>query len=193
MSHPPDELRLARYGAPGPGVPLPVTTMAWRTTGYALAVQVGLWVAVTLGGAVVDAVVEAREPEADPTFAGFGIVLGFVGGLAAVGVTALTGFALSWLLETGVRRFAITGRSGVAPVVFAMVGAVVGGGLTLLALRGQLERPGDADPVTRGALVWGFVAGAFPAGAGRWLADHHPARWRRARRADAAVADQTAV
>jgi len=171
MSHVPDELRVARYGAPDPGVPTPLTPLAWRTTGYALVIQVGLGVVVTLLAALVDGILTAGEPGAEPTFGGFGMVLGLVGGLAAVGVTALGGFTSARLLEALVRRLAPDGRrERLAPVVFAVAGAVVGGALTLLALRGQVDRPGGVDPLTRGALVWGVVAGALPAGAGRWLA-----------------------
>jgi len=169
MSHVPDELRVARYGAPDPAA-VPLTTLAWRTTGYALAIQVGLGVVVTLLAALVDGVLAARASDADPTFDGFGIVLGLFGGSAAVGVTALGGFTLARLLESVVRLAPEGRRDRLAPLVFAVAGAVVGGTLTLLALRGQVDRPGGVDPLTRGALVWGVVAGALPAGAGRWLA-----------------------
>ncbi|MGC5165551.1 hypothetical protein [Luteimicrobium sp. DT211] len=167
----PDELRVERYGAPNPASPVPVTTLAWRTTGYALAIQVGLWVVVTLLAAFVDGVLAAREAGADTTFTGFGMVLVLVGGLAAVVVTALAGFSMARLLESAVRKFAPSARhERVAVTVFAVAGAVVGGALVALALRGQLGRPGGVDPMTSGALVWGVVAGALPAGAGRWLA-----------------------
>ncbi|HWK93439.1 MAG TPA: hypothetical protein VNR17_14380 [Luteimicrobium sp.] len=166
-----DELRVERYGAPDPAAPVPATTLAWRTTGYALAIQVGLWVVVTLGAGLVDGALTAGDPGADPTFAGFGMVLGLVGGAAAVGVTALAGFSLARLLESAIRRFVPPARREVAAVtVFAVVGAVVGGALVALALRDHLTRPGGVDPVTAGALVWGVVAGGLPAGAGRWLA-----------------------
>ncbi|MFC8733523.1 hypothetical protein ACFT5B_13785 [Luteimicrobium sp. NPDC057192] len=175
-----DELRAERYGAPDRSLPVPVTTLAWRTTGYALAIQVGLWVVVTLVAAFVDGAMTADEPGADTTFVGFGMVLGLVGGLAAVVVTALAGFSMARLLESAVRRFGPPARhEQVAVTVFAVAGAVVGGTLTALALREQLGRPGDLDPITAGALVWGVLAGALPAGGGRWLA----ARRRRARAA----------
>ncbi|GMA23966.1 hypothetical protein GCM10025864_17250 [Luteimicrobium album] len=170
MRQVPDGLRVARYGAPDPAQPVPVTTLAWRTTGYALAIQVGLWVVVTLLAAFVDGALTADEP-GDTTFAGFGMVLGFVGGLGAVGVTVIAGFSMAWLLESAVRRFAAPAHhEKVAVTVFAVAGAVVGGALVALAVRGELERPGDVDPITAGVLVWGVVAGALPAGAGRWLA-----------------------
>lgn len=166
-----DELQVARYGAPDPASPVPVTTLAWRTTGYALAIQVGLWVVVTLVAGFVDGALTADDPGAGPTFAGFGMVLGFVGGLAAVGVTALAGFSTAWLLESAVRRLAAPAhRDRAAVTVFAVVGAVVGGALVALAVREDLERPGDVDPLTAGVLVWGVVAGGLPAGAGRWRA-----------------------
>ncbi|GAA4839321.1 hypothetical protein GCM10023221_16110 [Luteimicrobium xylanilyticum] len=165
----PDGLRVERYGEPPADAPPPVTTLAWRVTGYALAVQVGLWVVVTMLAAFVDGALTADDP-GDTTFAGLGMMLGLIGGLAAVGVTALSGFSLAWLLESVVRRFAAPARrEKVAVAVFAVAGAVVGGVLTALAAREQLGRPGDVDPITAGVLVWGVVAGALPAGAGRWL------------------------
>jgi hypothetical protein len=171
MKQVPDELRVERYGAPDPASPVPVTTLAWRTTGYALVIQVGLWVVVTLVAAFVDGALTADEPGADLTFAGFGMVLGLVGGLAAVGVTVIAGFSMAWLLESAARRFSVPAHhEKVAVAVFAVAGAVVGGALVALAVRGELERPGDVDPITAGVLVWGVVAGALPAGAGRWLA-----------------------
>ena len=178
----PDGLRVGRYGEPPADAPPSATALAWRATGYALAVQVGLWVVVTLLAAFVDGALTADEP-GDTTFAGLGMVLGLVGGLAAVGVTALSGFSLAWLLESAVRRFAAPARrEKVAVAVFAVAGAVVGGVLTALAAREQLGRPGDVDPITAGALVWGVVAGALPAGAGRWLAARRRSPRRAARR-----------
>jgi hypothetical protein len=177
MAHVPDELRVDRYGVPDPASPVPVAALAWRTTGYALVIQVGLGVVVALLAAFVDGALTADEPDGRPTFAGFGLVLCLVGGLAAVAVTALAGFSTAWLLESAVRRFAPPARrEAVALAVFALVGGVVGGALVALALRDHLGRPGGVDPFTAGALVWGVVAGALPAGAGRWLAPRRRSR-----------------